>query len=286
MSKFDTEKVIYPCREQSTEDLLFDADMHWHNGERKDAADVLFNVLCDAIRNNDQKLIDECLKRQSEMRNQFCSFTPSYTASEATDNHNRPTEPPGPKIPDSLLNVEDKGEEEWDDTYDYIFDEKVKPQALFNAMKGTKYSDKITDRRFYYVAYRVFDAINYFSKGTSEHQYLQWINLHFNDYEKRWIDDHDHIYLFRFKLDGTAKELKVHPAKWNTIKMYSDLAAIHYKLANDLKNTFTFVVDDNGDELKYSESYEHLKDYPQYLSGAKWIVDRFLVPEEAYLNKG
>lgn len=175
---------------------------------------------------------------------------------------------------------------EYDTTYDYIFDPKVKPEALFNAMKGIKYHNKITERRFYYVAYRVFDAINYFSKGTSEHQYLQWINLHFNDYEDRWIDDHDHIYLFRFKLDGTAKKLKVHPSKWNSIKMYSDLAAIHYKLANDLKNTFTFVVDDNGDEIKDSESYEHLKDYPQYLSGAQWIVDKYLVPDDAYVNKG
>jgi hypothetical protein len=68
--------------------------------------------------------------------------------------------------------------------------------------------------------------------------------------------------------------------------MYSDLAAIHYKLANDLKNTFTFVEDDNGDELKDSESYEHLKDYPQYLSGAQWIVDKYLVPDDAYVNKG
>ena len=175
---------------------------------------------------------------------------------------------------------------EYDTTYDYIFDPRVKPEALFNAMKGIKYHNKITERRFYYVAYRVFDAINYFSKGTSEHQYLQWINLHFNDYEDRWIDDHDHIYLFRFKLDGTAKKLKEHPSKWNSIKMYSDLAAIHYKLANDLKNTFTFVVDDNGDEFKDSESYEHLKDYPQYLSGAQWIVDKYLVPDEAYVNKG
>ncbi len=175
---------------------------------------------------------------------------------------------------------------EYDTTYDYIFDPRVKPQALFNAMKGIKYHNKITDRRFYYVAFRVFEAINYFSKGTSEHQYLQWINLHFNDYEDRWIDDHDHIYLFRFKLDGTAKKLKEHPSKWNSIKMYSDLAAIHYKLANELKNTFTFVVDDNGDELKDSESYEHLKDYPQYLSGAQWIVDKYLVPDDAYVNKG
>lgn len=174
----------------------------------------------------------------------------------------------------------------YDTTYDYIFDQRVKPQALFNAMKGIKYSNKITDRRFYYVAYRVFDAINYFSKGTSEHQYLQWVNLHFNDSENRWIDDHDHIYLFRFKLDGTAKKLKVHPSKWNAIKMYSDLATIHYELAQDLKNTFTFVIDDNGAELKDSKSYEHLKDYPQYLSGARWIVDRYLVPEDAYINKG
>ena len=134
---------------------------------------------------------------------------------------------------DSEFN-QDADDGKWDRQYDYIFDPRVKPEALFNAMKKIKYHNKITDRRFYYVAYRVFDAINYFSKGISEHQYLQWINLHFNDKENRWIDDHDHIHLFRFKLEGLARNLKEHPSKWNTIKMYSDLASIYYKLANDL----------------------------------------------------
>ena len=185
-----------------------------------------------------------------------------------------------------MAEKEKKDDEEWDDSMDYVFNKKVNPHALFNAMKVIKYSSKITDRRFYYVAYRVFDAINYISKGTSEHQYLQWINLHFNDNEHRWIDDHGHIYLFRFKLDGSAKELKVHPSKWNTIKMYSGLAEIHYNLAKDLKNTFTFIVDDDGNELEDSESYEHLKDYPQFLSGATWYVDKYLIAEDAYINRG
>ena len=174
----------------------------------------------------------------------------------------------------------------WDDTYDYIFDKRVKPHALFNAMKGINYSNKIKVRRFYYVVYRVLNAINYFSKGTSEHQFLQWINLHFNDSEHRWIDDHEHLYLFRFKLERSAKELKVHPSKWKTIDMYSDLAMIHYNLAIDIKNTFTFVVDKNGEEIKDSESYEHLKDRPQFLSGATWYVDKYLFTEDAYINKG
>lgn len=175
---------------------------------------------------------------------------------------------------------------EWDNSMDYIFNKKVNPLALFNAMKGIKYPEKITERRFYYVAYRVFDAINYFSRGTSEHQYLQWINLHFNDNGQRWIDDHDHIYLFRFKLDGSAKELRVHPSKWNSIKMYSDLAIFHFDLANTLKNTFTFVVDENGNELKNSVSYEHLKDYAQFLSGSTWLVDRYFALDDDYINKG
>lgn len=176
-------------------------------------------------------------------------------------------------------------EKEWDNSMDFIFDRKVKPQSLFEALEGIKYSNKITDRRFYYVAYRVFDAINYFSKNTSEHQYLQWINLHFNDNEHRWIDDDEHKYLFRFKLDGTAKNLKAHPSQWNSIDMYSDLATLHYNLAKDLKNTFTFVVD--GDmELKDSDSYENLKDYPQFLSGATWVIDKYYAPENVYINKG
>ena len=47
---------------------------------------------------------------------------------------------------------EDKNEvapevREYDTTYDYIFDPRVKPEALFNAMKGIKYHHKITERR-------------------------------------------------------------------------------------------------------------------------------------------
>lgn len=175
-------------------------------------------------------------------------------------------------------------EKDWDNSMDFIFDRKVRPQALFEALAEIRYSDKITDRRFYYVTYRVFHAINYFSKGTSEHQYLQWINLHFNDSEHRWIDDDEHKYLFRFKLDGSAKNLKTHPSKWNSIAMYSDLASLHYNLAKDLKNTFTYVVDGDN-ELKDSDSYEHLKDYAQFLSGATWVIDNYYAPENAYINK-
>lgn len=284
MGKFITEIIVYENKEWTPEDLFSWGYTHArrHSDITIEIAAHIFNS---AFINQDNELCDAARELMSAAGSP-CQYSANDNALQATSNYNRPSEPAGPVIPKIIFdNIEDANEQ-WDDTYDHIFDKKVKPQALFNAMKGIKYSGKITDRRFYYVAYRVLDAINYFSKGTSVHQYLQWINLHFNDSENKWIDDHDHIYLFVFKLDGKAKELKVHPSKWNTIDLYSDLAEIHYKLANDLKNTFTFVVDENGDELKGSESYEHLKDYPQYLSGAKWIVDRYLVPEEAYINKG
>lgn len=284
MSKFDTEKVIYPCREQSTEDLLFDADMHWHNGERKDAADVLFNVLCDAIRNNDQKLIDECLKRQSEMRNQFCSFIPSYTASEATDNHNRPTEPPGPKIPDSLLNVEDKGEEEWDDTYDYIFDEKVKPSEIKKAMERIKYPTKISQRRFFYVTYRILDVIKYFSDKITPSDFLRWINLHFNC---GWIDDNKHRKQFVFALEDSSKNLEdQHPSDWDEKTIRGGSGKQHHQLAVKLKNTFTETIV-NGIAIDDSDSFEHLRDRGQFLKNAYHVKgNEYYIPDEVYINNG
>lgn len=283
MGRYITEKIYYGAKEWSPDDLIF-----WgqtcalrHSDVTMEIAAHIFNA---AFVNRDEELANAC-RELMKVAGSPCHFVPNYSAERATANNNRPSDDLISTIP-SLLKVDDEVEGEWDDCMDYIFDKRVRPQALFHAMKGIKYSTKIKVRRFYYVAYRVFDAINYFSKGTSEHQYLQWINLHFNDIEHKWIDDHDHIYLFRFKLDGSAKELKVHPSKWNTIKMYSDLAEIHYNLAKDLKNTFTFVVDGNGNELKDSDSYEHLKDYPQFLSGAIWYDDKYLFTEDVFINRG
>ena len=280
MGKYITEKIYYNAKEWSPDELIF-----WgqtcalrHSDVTIEIAAHIFNA---AIVNKDEELANAG-RELMHAGGSPCYFIPNDSAEKAMSNNNRPTDYPIP----TLLEANNEVEEDWDDGMDYIFDKKVRPQALFNALKVIKYSSKITDRRFYYVAYRVFDAINYISKGTSEHQYLQWINLHFNDNEHRWIDDHDHIYLFRFKLDGSAKELKVHPSKWNTIMMYSDLAEIHYNLAKDLKNTFTFVVDDNGNVLKDSESYEHLIDYPQFLSGATWYRDKYLFTEDAFINRG
>ena len=284
MGRYITKKIVYENKEWTPEDLISwgHISARRHSNVTMEIAAHIFNS---AFINQDYELCDAARELMSAAGSP-CQYVANESASQATTDNNRPLVSQTPQVPPSLLNnilVED---EEWDNTYDFIFDKRLKPQALFNAMKGIKYPAKITTRRFYYVTYRVFDAINYFSKGTSEHQYLQWINLHFNDDENRWIDDHNHLYLFRFKLDGAAKALKIHPSKWNSIKMYSNLREIHYKLANDLKNTFTLVVDDNGDELIDSESYEHLKDYPQYLSGAQWIYDKCLVPKEAYINKG
>ena len=281
MGKYKTEKIHYENKEWLPEDLIFLGltFANKHPDVTKEIAAHIFNA---AIIYNDDELTTAG-RELMHAAGSPCYFIPNDCAEQAMSNNNRPPDC-SPNIP--YMHNKDNDDEEWDDSMDYVFNKKVNPHALFNAMKVIKYSSKITDRRFYYVAYRVFDAIHYISKGTSEHQYLQWINLHFNDNEHRWIDDHGHIYLFRFKLDGSAKELKVHPSKWNTIKMYSGLAEIHYNLAKDLKNTFTFVVDDDGNELEDSESYEHLKDYPQFLSGATWYVDKYLIAEDAYINRG
>ena len=239
MGRYKRDLTFYNNRWQRTEDLIADA---YTFAQRKPAEtiEIAAHLMSQAFEDQDDALMDVA-RDLMRVAGSPCRFKAEENSDKATDTNNRPSEPIVPDIPADLLNDNENEDEEWDDSMDYIFNKKVNPHALFNAMKRINYPSKIKDRRFYYIAYRVYDAINYFSKGTSEHQYLQWINLHFNDKEHKWIDDHDHIYLFRFKLDGSAKELKVHPSKWNTITMYSDLAEIHYNLANSLKNTFEII---------------------------------------------
>lgn len=179
---------------------------------------------------------------------------------------------------------QDADDEEWDDTYDYIFDERVKPWELKKALEGIKYPTRISQRRFYYVTYRILDVIKYFSDKVTPSDFLRWINLHFNC---GWIDDNEHRKQFVFALEGSSKNLEdQHPSDWDEKTIRGGSGKQHRQLAITLKNTFTETMV-KGIAVDNSDSFEHLRDRGQYLSHAYHVKDNeYFIPDDAYINNG
>lgn len=174
-------------------------------------------------------------------------------------------------------------EEEWDDSFDFIFDERVKPQEIKRALADISRPKKISEVRFYYVSCRILEILNYLTEDALRTDFMRWINLHF---KCGWPDDKEHKRRFSFALEGSSKNLEEqHPSQWdeNTIKGGSGI--YHHQLAIKLKNTFTQTII-NGEAIDNSNSFEHLIDRPLFLSGAKLIFDKYHVPTEAYINNG
>ena len=112
---------------------------------------------------------------------------------------------------------------------------------------------------------------------------MLWVNLHFNC---GWSENPHKKHQLNFRLEGTIKQLsKKHPSEWKNDKTWGDIGSDYYKLAITLKNAFTQVMD-KGKCVDDSESFEHMIDRPQFLRGAQWIFDRYLVRDGAYINDG
>ena len=222
------------------------------------------------------------------MRNQFCSFKPDYSAENATDNNNRPSAPIAPAIPGELLNdEEEKKDEEWDSSRDDIFNKKVNPQAVKKAIDGVE-SEKITDRPYFYVAFTILKLLKYIPKNTSPRDFLLWVNLHFNC---GWPEEPEKKHLLYFRLEGILKKLsKKHPSEWKDAaedgeEYWGNMNLEYYNLAISFKNVFTYTII-NKKEVANSESFEHLKDRVEILSGAIYAHGLLWAPEEAYINNG
>lgn len=284
MGRYKTDSIYWSNKYYSPEDLI-SWGFSCASAHPDVTKEIAAHILIDAFTLQDDNLFNagnELMGAAGSPHN----YVASESSKQATANNNRPSESVVPKIPNELLNINEEIEKEWNASMDYIFDPKVNAQKVYEAMKslksvkGKKYDNKIKEKRFYYVFYRICAIINYFSEGTTPSQYLKWVNLHF---KHNWPEDKTHL---RFQLEGSAKELADHhPSEWGNCMKYGGLGKIHYRLAIDLKNTFTFVVEEKR-EIKDSELYEHLKDYPQFLSGAKLIYDMWYVPDDAYINKG
>ncbi len=177
---------------------------------------------------------------------------------------------------------EEKEEEEWDDTFDFIFDEKINPVEVKKAIETVK-SEKIRDRRFYYVSFRILKVLKWIPIDTLESDYLKWINCHF---ECGWEKNKNQKKAFLFNLEGTVKVLDdLHPSEWEDDSLYGKLGKHYRLLALSFKNVFTMTIV-NGKPDGESESYEHLRDRVEFLYGTRDVCGTLWAPEEAYVNDG
>ena len=173
-------------------------------------------------------------------------------------------------------------EEEWDDHFDFIFDKKINPKEVKKGIEKVK-SEKIKDRRFYYVTYRILKILKWIPMELSESDYLRWINLHFNC---GWENNMNQKKAFLFNLEGSVKKLDdLHPSEWKDNSIYGILGKHYRLLAISFKNTFTVTII-NGKPVADSESFEHLKDRAEFLSGARDYHGALWTPDEAYINDG
>ena len=175
-------------------------------------------------------------------------------------------------------------DEKWDDRYDYIFNDKVKPREIKKAMESIVLPRKISKIRFFYVTCRILEILNYIPDSSSRNDFLRWVNIHLNC---GWPDDKQHKRRFSFTLEDSSKNLETqHPSKWdeNTIKGGSGI--YHHQLAITLKNTFTQTVV-NGHHVDDSDSFDHLIDRGRFLLKAVHLRDNdYYIPEDAYINNG
>ena len=175
-------------------------------------------------------------------------------------------------------------DEKWDDRYDYIFNDKVKPREIKKAMESIVLPRKISKIRFFYVTCRILEILNYIPDSSSRNDFLRWVNIHLNC---GWPDDKQHKRRFSFTLEDSSKNLETqHPSEWdeNTIKGGSGI--YHHQLAITLKNTFTQTVV-NGHHVDDSDSFDHLIDRGRFLLKAVHLRDNdYYIPEDAYINNG
>ena len=283
MGRYKTDSIYWVNKYYSPEDLI-----SWGFScapkHPEVTIDVAAHILREAFIIQDNDLFNagnELMGAAGSPRN----FVASKSSKQATANNNRPSESPAPKLPPALCDMDNNKDEEWDDTYDYIFDKRVNPLEIKRAMEGIKkYPAKITQRRFYYVTYRILDVINYFSNKVTPSDFLRWINLHFNC---GWIDDNKHRKQFVFALEGSSKKLEdQHPSAWDEKTIRGGSGKQHHLLAITLKNTFTETMV-NGKAVGDSDSFEHLRDRGQFLVNAYPVGDgQFFIPDDAYINNG
>lgn len=180
---------------------------------------------------------------------------------------------------ESVSNEMENVSSPWNDSLDDIFDEKVKPQEIYKALKRNIPDKKLLGRPQHYVSFRILRILKYLKSDTTAKDYLKWINLHFNS---GWSNDN----ALKFRIKHKNEFDKLHPSKWESIDTKSKINESYYNYAIDLKNAFTQTIE-NGNRVDDSDSFEHLKDRPRFLSNAYEVDnDKYFVKDEDYINNG
>lgn len=287
MGRYKTNRIYYPNRWQATEDLVADG-YYFAQKKPSETIEIAAHIM-DAAHENDDKELFNVGRDLMRVANSPCIFQADYSAENATDINNRPSESLSLQIPDEILNIKvEKGEDqEWDSSRDGIFNKKIKPQAVKKAIDRVE-SEKITGRPFFYVVFRILKILKYIPLSTSPRDFLLWVNFHFNC---GWSEDPKKKHQLSFRLDGILKKLsKKHPSEWKDAdddgeKFWGNLNIEYYYLAISFKNAFTMTMDKDN-PVADSESYEHLKDRVELLSGACDLYGTLFAQEEAYINNG
>ena len=133
------------------------------------------------------------------------------------------------------------------------------------------------------MSFRILKVLKWIPIDTLESDYLKWINCHF---ECGWEKNKNQKKAFLFNLEGTVKVLDdLHPSKWKDDSLYGKLGKHYRLLALSFKNVFTMtIVNDKPD--RESESFEHLRDRVEFLSGTRDVCGTLWAPDEAYINDG
>ncbi len=103
MGRYKTERIFYPNRWQPTEDLVADGYYCAHN-KPQETIEIAAHIMDAAHENGDKELFD-IGRDLMRVAHSPCKFIANYTAKNATDNNNRPSEPIVPEIPDYILDL-------------------------------------------------------------------------------------------------------------------------------------------------------------------------------------
>lgn len=240
--RFKTESIFYPNRWQPTEDLIAEG-YYYAPIKRSEAIEIAAHIMVAARANNDDELFDVgCdLMRAA---NSPCIFQPDYTAENATDTNNRPSVPIAPVYPKELLDGQKEYDEEWDDSFDYIFDGRI----LVKEVK--KNLDKLYFKKdshvTWFVVYKVFLHLKWLTEGCEPRPFLQWVNLHYNCGWKK-----DYNFIFSRNVDAALRNNDI--SLWKNMSDNNNITynqgPKYYSFAILLRNTFEIVII-NGKEQK------------------------------------
>lgn len=282
MGRYKTDSIYWVNKYYSPEELI-----SWGFSCAPKYPDVTLDVAAHILREafiiQDNDLFNagnELMGAAGSPRN----FVASESSKQATANNNRPSESSPPKLHPALCDMEEIEDKDWDDSLDSIFNDKVKPKAIRNAMEGIVLPNRISKLRFYYISFRMLKFLKYLTDKATGPDFLRWVNLHFNC---GWIDDNEHRKQFVFALEGSSKNLEDQdPSEWNEKTIKGGSGKQHHQLAITLKNTFTETMV-NGKSVDNSELFEHLRDRGQFLRNAYFVLDgQFYIPDDAYINNG